>query len=225
MKRAIIFAILAVILICGESFAGIKRKTVESAWRRITEADNFTRTPIIYDNDSDPNAYVHFLDEKNFTFHVTSGLLKILETEDEIAGVLGHEIGHVRLGHYADMILTDTANTLMNSNTDNVDPFALEIGRIDSELRGMKFSRQQETQADDYGVNLLQKSGYNVWGLYNAMKRFDAHGYGSEHNGFSSHPSSKERLSHLADMAGKIQPRKKSQRDSLNELADILMGQ
>ncbi len=225
MKRAIIFAVLILILTCAESSARITRKTVESAWRKITEADNFRMTPIIYDNDSEPNAYVHFLDEENFTFHVTSGLLKILETEDEIAGVLGHEIGHVRLGHYADMILTDTANTLMNSNTDNIDPFALEIGRIDSELRGMKFSRQQETQADDYGVKLLHKSGCNVWGLYNAMKRFDDNGYGSEHNGFSSHPSSKERLSHLADMAGKFQPRRKSQNNSLNELADILMGQ
>lgn len=224
MKRAVIFALLIAILTCGESSARITRKTVESAWRRITEADNFRMTPIIYDDDSEPNAYVNFLDEENFTFHVTAGLLKILSTEDEIAGVLGHEIGHVRLGHYAAMILTDTANTLMNSNTDNTDPLALEIGRVDSELRGMKFSRQQETQADDYGVKLLEKSGYNVWGLYNAMKRFDDNGYGSEHNGFSSHPSSHERLSHLADMAVKIQPRKKSQRDSVNELADILMG-
>lgn len=229
MKRVIIFAALIVILTCTESFASITRRTVESAWKKITEADNFRKTPIIYDDDSDPNAYVKFLDEENFTFHVTSGLMKILATEDEIAGVLGHEIGHVRLGHYADMVLTDTAQTLMNANTDNADPFALEIGRIDSELREMKFSRQQETGADDYGVRLLQKAGYNVWGLYNAMKRFEDHGYGSEHNGFNSHPSSQERLSHLADMAGKIQPRKKSQRDSsrdsLNELADILMGQ
>ena len=225
MKRAIIFAVLAVLLTRGESFAGITRRTVESAWTRITEADNFTKIPIIYDKDSDPNAYVHFLDEKNFTVHVTAGLMRILGTEDEIAGVLGHEIGHVRLGHYADMLLTDTANTIMSTNADRIDPLAREIGRIDSELREMKFSRQQETQADDYGTELLRKAGYNVWGLYNAMKRFDDNGYGSEHNGFSSHPASRERLSHLAEKAGSIKERGKNSHDSLSGLADILMGQ
>ena len=223
MKRAIIFALLCVLLTRSESFGGIARGTVESAWWKITEADGFRMTPIIYDDDSEPNAYVKFQDEENFTFHVTAGLLKILETEDEIAGVLGHEIGHVRLGHYANMILTDTAQTLMNTNADNTDPLALEIGRIDSELREMRFSRQQETEADDYGVKLLRKSGCNVWGLYNAMKRFDDNGYSSGQSGFNSHPSSHERLSHLADMAGKFSPRN-SQHDSVNELADILMG-
>ena len=219
MNRAIIFALLGVLLTCAESFGSITRETVESAWRKITEADGFRTTPIIYDDDSEPNAYVKFQDEENFTFHVTAGLLKILETEDEIAGILGHEIGHVRLGHYANMILTDTAQTLMNTNADNIDPLALEIGRIDSELREMRFSRQQETEADDYGVKLLRKSGYNVWGLYNAMKRFEDNGYSTGQNGFSSHPSSKERLSHFSDMARKISPR-----DPFNDLADILMG-
>ena len=223
MNRAVIFAVLVVLLTCAESFGSITRGTVESAWRKITEADGFRMTPIIYDDDSEPNAYVKFQDEENFTFHVTAGLMKILVTEDEIAGILGHEIGHVKLGHYANMILTDTAQTLMNTNADNIDPLALEIGRIDSELREMRFSRQQETEADDYGVKLLRKSGCNVWGLYNAMKRFEESGYSSGQSGFSSHPSSKERLSHLSDMAGKFSPRN-SQHDSVNELADILMG-
>ena len=226
MKRAVILAVLAALLARGESFAGVTRRTVESAWTRITEADNFRKMPINYDDDPDPNAYVKFLDEKNFTFHVTAGLMRILRTEDEIAGVLGHEIGHVRLGHYADMILTDTANTIMDTNSERIDPLAREIGRVDAELREMKFSRKQETDADGYGTELLRRAGYNAWGLYDAMKQFDNHGYGSEHNGFSSHPSSRERLSNLADMAGKIQKRgKSSQRNSVDELADILMGQ
>ena len=141
MRRPTIFAILAVILIfCGESYGSITRRTVEAAWSRITRADGFRKIPIIYDNDPEPNAYVYFQDEDKFTFHVTLGLLRILGTEDEIAGVLGHEIGHVRLGHYAYMLLTDAASTIMNANSDGIDTLALEIGKINTDRTFEKVS-------------------------------------------------------------------------------------
>ena len=95
-------------LLCGTSWAEIGRSTVERAWTKIAEADGFMRVPINFEDDSDPNAWVAFQDEENFTVHVTSGLMEILGTEAEIAGVLGHELGHIRLGHYGAMVLDDT---------------------------------------------------------------------------------------------------------------------
>lgn len=209
------------VLLCGTSWAEIGRSTVERAWTKIAEADGFRRVPINFEDDSEPNAWVKFLDEENFTVHVTSGLMEILGTEAEIAGVLGHELGHIRLGHYGAMVLDDTARTVMGINSELADDMARAVGEMNMDLNESAFSRKQETEADDYGTELLRKAGYNAWGLYDAMKRFDDNGYTTERNGFNSHPASRERLAHLSEKAG--ERRKSSKGSTLDEIADILM--
>ena len=208
-------------LLCGTSWAEIGRSTVERAWTKISEADGFKRVPINFEDDEEPNAWVKFQDEENFTLHVTSGLMKILGTEAEIAGVLGHELGHIRLGHYGAMVLDDTARTVMGINSELADDMARAVGEMNMDLNESAFSRKQETEADDYGTELLRKSGYNVWGLYDAMKRFDDNGYATERNGFNSHPASRERLAHLSEKAG--ERRESLKGSTLDEIADILM--
>ena len=211
-------------LLCGTSWAEIGRSTVERAWTKIAEADGFMRVPINFADDSDPNAWVAFQDEENFTVHVTSGLMEILGTEAEIAGVLGHELGHIRLGHYGAMVLDDTARTVMGINSELADDMARAVGEMNMDLNESAFSRKQETEADDYGTELLRKAGYNAWGLYDAMKRFDDNGYTTERNGFNSHPASRERLEHLSEKAGSLQEQKRPSRKSeLDDIADILM--
>ena len=213
-------AVAILVLLYGTSWAEIGRSTVERAWRKISEADGFERVPINFENDEDPNAWVKFQGEENFTVHVTSGLMKILGTEAEIAGVLGHELGHIRLGHYGAMVLDDTARTVIGINSELADDMARAVGEMNMDLNESAFSRKQETEADDYGTELLRKAGYDVWGLYDAMKRFDDNGYSTERNGFNSHPASRERLAHLSERAGSFQERK----SGLDEIADILMG-
>ena len=217
-------AAFLLVLLCGTSWAEIGRSTVDRAWRRISEADGFIRVPINFENDEDPNAWVKFLDEENFTVHVTSGLMRILQTEAEIAGVLGHELGHIRLGHYGAMVLDDTARTVMGINSELADDMARAVGEMNMDLNESAFSRKQETDADDYGTELLRKAGYNAWGLYDAMKRFDDNGYTTERNGFNSHPASRERLAHLSEKAGSLQEqRTPARKNELDEIADILM--
>lgn len=203
MKRVVIFLVILAVQMQGHcAFAQLSRQTVSRAWQKITQADGFDSVPIHYESDEAPNAWVRWQDSENFTIHVTEGLMRILNTESEIAGVLGHEIGHVQLGHYHNIVLTDTARNIMTANAEHADTLAQAVGNIGLELRESSFSREQETQADDYGVALLKKAGYDSWGLYNAMKRMDAAGYETEHSGFNSHPSSEERLAHLAEISG-----------------------
>ena len=224
-KAAVIFMVLAILGVCGESYAQLSRQTVSRAWQRITQADGFGNVPIHYESDEDPNAWVRWQDNENFTIHVTKGLMRILNTDSEIAGVLGHEIGHVRLGHYHDSVLADTARTIMTANLERADGVAQAVGNIDLELRESSFSREQETDADDYGVALLKKAGYDAWGLYNAMKRLDSAGYITEHSGFNSHPSSKERLSHLAEISGgRNTSVNNSVNDDVDDIAAAMMG-
>ena len=204
---------------CGVAYGEINRKTVLRAWHNITQAEKFPELPMNFERDDDPNAWVAYTDDGDYSVHVTTGLMKILESEGEIAGVLGHELGHIQLGHYNNFALSDTVRSIMGANLEQADDLAQAIGNIDMELKESKFSREQETDADDYGVKVLTKAGYSAWGLYNAMRRFDLNGYGTESNGFNSHPASEERL---ANLAKKAQAHKSS--DELDRLADVLKG-
>ncbi len=219
-KISAVSAILILVL-CGNACAQISRQTVSRAWKRITQADGFGYVQIHYEQDEDPNAWVRWQDGENFTIHVTEGLMRILKAESEIAGVLGHEIGHVRLGHYHNIILADTARSIMTANSEHADELAQAVGNIGLELRESSFSREQETDADDYGVALLRKAGYDTWGLYNAMKRMDSAGYETEHSGFNSHPPSDERLAHLAEISG---GRNTGVNDVVDDIAAAMKG-
>ncbi len=198
------------VLIClsgGAAWGSISRKTVERAWARVAEADGFEKVPIHYEESDVRNAWVEFDSEDDYTVHVSTGLMGILTSEEEIAGILGHEIGHVRLGHYNRDVLIDIGRTLMGTHQDRMDDLARAMGTLDMDLMENQFSREQETEADDYGVELLVKAGYSPWGLYNAMKRFDEDD--EETGGFDSHPGGRERLAHLAERARRAEKRKK----------------
>ena len=68
------------------------------------------------------------------------------------------------------------------------------------------FSRNQETQSDEYGVKLLVKAGYDPLGLYYAMKAFKDNGYGTKSgitNWFDTHPATDDRLERLQGFAAK----------------------
>lgn len=216
MKRA---AILLVLVLCGTAHAGITRQTVNHAWQTLSRAEGLGNIPLYFEADDDPNAWVLWQDDGTFTVHVTSGLMGVLMNEAEIAGVLGHEIGHVKLNHYSNIIITDTARTIMGANLDRTDILSRTVGEIDADLREASFSREQETDADNYGVALLKRAGYDAWGLYNAMKRFDT----SEHNGFSSHPASRERLANLARQAGESTARSGTHSE-VDDIASAIMG-
>ncbi len=218
MKK--IFALLLVFIFAGSAFAEINKKTVLRAWQTITQAEKFPELPMNFENDDEPNAWVAYDDEGNYSVHVTSGIMKILKSENEIAGVLGHELGHIQLGHYNNFALSDTVRSIMGANLENADDLAQAVGNIGMELKESSFSREQETEADNYGVKVLIKAGYSPLGLYNAMKRFDENGLGTEENGFNSHPASEERLANLARQA-----RENKNGNEIDSLANVLMGE
>ncbi|MBQ9595354.1 MAG: M48 family metallopeptidase [Synergistaceae bacterium] len=226
------FITLLIFLTLCEAFtlkseAALTRHVVNNAWRRIAQAADFPELAINFEDDEEPNAWVLFHDINDYSVHVTTGLMSLLRTEDEIAGVLGHELGHIMLGHYNNDVLIDTAKIIMNSNSDSrqSDSLAAAIGNIEFELRESSFSREQETQADEYGSKILVKAGYDSRGLYNAIKRIADSGFmSSESNGFSSHPAGQERLSNLAELAGISRGSDIESDAKIDELANILLG-
>ena len=221
------------ISLSGTSNAKINKQTVARAWKNISKAADFESIPVNYESDSEPNAWVAYDDEGNYSLHVTTGLMKILDSESEIAGILGHELGHIVLNHYNSFELNDTVRTIMTTNIEHNDDLAQAVGNIDLELKESKFSREQETEADEYGVKILSQAGYDIWGLYNAMEKFDINGYETERNGFNSHPASDERLDNIEkfvneidkDNTKKSKKNNKNNNNEIDDLANILLGQ
>ena len=226
LKNFFWFTIL--ILFCESSYAEINRNVVSRAWKRISNAAYFPELTVNYESDNEPNAWIMFRGENDYSLHVTKGLMRVLMTEDEIAGVLAHETGHVKLGHYNDMILSDTVREIMSTNLEHTDILAQASGKIEMELREKKFDREQETEADNYGTDLLIKAGYNSMGLYNALKRIDSYGYMSDGNdAFDSHPAIRERLNNLLTRARIIQRDREDNREDngeLDEIISVMMG-
>ncbi|MBQ3447493.1 MAG: M48 family metallopeptidase, partial [Synergistaceae bacterium] len=210
-------ALILLLTFCGTSSAEISKVTVCKAWKRITKADSFTRIPITYEKDKEPNAWVKVEDGGKFSVHVTRGLMRVLETEDEIAGVLGHEIGHIRLGHHEAGNLP-VVRTVLGINSDIT---ALNSGAAFDEG---SFTDRQEEEADDFGTELLRKARYNPRGLYDALMKIYAKGYEPKRNGFVLGELSRERLAHAAEKAGINPCIKATSLIGMNDIAEIMLG-
>ena len=204
MKKKLLFGFLLSLILCTGSEAVITRKTVEAAWARIAKADGFKVVKINYEKDKSPNAWVAFKSKNNFSVHVTQGLMKILRSEEEIAGVLGHEIGHVKLGHYSKGVGRNVGWSILSVLLGQAGGVAQTVGNVGATLAESGFSREQEIEADDYGTVLLKKAGYDPYGLYNAMNAFAENKYVTKPSGFNSHPPTERRLKHLKQKAKEV---------------------
>ena len=207
-------ALIPLLTFCGTAYGEISKVTINKAWKRITKADNFPRISITYEKDSEPNAWVKSDGGGNFSVHVTKGLMRMLDTEDEIAGVLGHELGHIQLGHYESLSVPEYGTGI---NSDIAANFEGVYG--EGEL-----SAGEEIEADDYGVNLLRKARYNPRGLYDAMMKIAAKGYVRRPSGFMSGTVSRERLTNAAEKAGISYCIKADSLIGMDEVAEIMRG-
>jgi predicted Zn-dependent protease len=99
----------------------------------------------------------------------TYGLLQYLETEDEVAGVLGHEIGHVVGRHSAEQMAKSQlwaglAQAAGMAGADfNMNP--QQIAGLIYQVKTTSYGRDDENQADDLGVRFMVNAGYNPEGL------------------------------------------------------------
>lgn len=210
-----IFAVIFLLTLCTSSHAEISKITVNKAWKRITKADNFSRIPINFEKDKDPNAWVKFDEAGNYTVHVTRGLMKILDTEDEIAGVLAHELGHIRLGHYANNVSALRTRSVIGINSEL---------HTNYHASATSFGQRQETQADNYSTALLRKARYSPRGLYDALTKLHDKSYVSKPNSFSIHPASRERLANIADKAGITTGIRINSLIGMEDIAEIMTG-
>ncbi|NLL37814.1 MAG: M48 family metalloprotease [Fretibacterium sp.] len=206
-KKILALALCLAALLVSPSQAAISKHTVKGAWSRVASVAGLDvgSIPLLFEKEKAPNAWVRFESSKRFSVHVTEGLMAILADSDEIAGILAHEVGHVRCGHYKRGVARNVGWQIVGSLLGKGNEVTQIAGAVGMKLAESGFSREQEVEADDYGMDLATKAGYSPWGLYNAMKKFKDHGFATQRSGFNSHPPTERRLRHLRERAEKIE--------------------
>lgn len=98
----------------------------------------------------------------NGCIRVYSGLMDLM-SDNEVEGVLGHEMGHVALGHSRKAMQLAWATTAARSAAASVGGVTAslsqsELGDLGEKLVNAQFSQSQESQADDYSFDLLKNA-------------------------------------------------------------------
>ncbi len=125
---------------------------------------------------------------------VYTGLLKFVNNDAELAGVIAHEIGHIVNNHVAkqNVIGTVTSTAIYNAN---IDPRLKAGATTANNLTMLKMSRTEEYEADITGVDLITKAGYNPLAMVSVLFKI-----GGNYADFTStHPSSDKRTMYIYD--------------------------
>ncbi len=133
----------------------------------------------------------------------TTGLLRFVASDDELAVVISHELAHLTRGHYAKRLGTDTLAGVVGSVTgmaiDIVAPgVGNVIGRITSAGVRAPFSQDFEREADYVGLKYAYAAGYKIEAGLSFWDRFATELPESLSKSlFNTHPASPERLLRL----------------------------
>ncbi len=135
------------------------------------------------------------------SIRIYSGLMDLM-TDDELRGVIGHEIGHTKLGHSVSamkkaLLLSAGRKAAASSGSGAVAVLAgSELGAIAESVLNAQFSQSDETASDDYGYNFMKKHNFNVGAMESAFRKL-AKGESGGHSLMSTHPGSAERADRM----------------------------
>ncbi len=125
---------------------------------------------------------------------VYTGLLKFVNNDSELAGVIAHEIGHIVNNHVAkqNVINTITSSAIYNAN---LSAGLKTVASSANNLTMLKMSRSEEYEADITGVDLITKAGYNPLAMVSVLYKI-----GGKYADFTStHPSGDKRTMYIYD--------------------------
>lgn len=139
---------------------------------------------------------------------MTEALLSRLTTEGQVAGVLGHEIGHVIGRHGAEHIAKQQLSqgltgALILSTYDPNNPSSArtaQMAALVAGLIGMKYGRDDELESDKLGVRIMGQAGYDPNALLGVMQVLAASREGGgPPEFFSTHPNPERRSERIAE--------------------------
>lgn len=195
----------------GGAYQDLKVQTaIKQIGAKLIAHSQLTQTPYRFDFHvlADPQTVNAFALPGGQIF-ITIALLKRLESEDQIAGVLGHEIGHVVNRHSAEHmaqqgLLQGIAQGVLVGTSDG----GMSTGQIASvvaNMVSMKYGRDDELESDKYGLHYMKNAGYQPEQMIRVMEILDEASGGQRQSEFSSsHPSPQNRIAKIKEEIAKM---------------------
>jgi len=203
----------------GQSLAGVSQRTNLDYTFRLLDIPMVNAFAL-------PGGYVY----------VTRGILAYMNSEDEIAGVIGHEVGHVVGRHSAKQMSRSVVSSGFGvfSAVSRVLPTAGALLQAPGQIVLLKYSRDQEEESDRLGVEYSTRLGYDavqMAGFFEMLKKMSE---GDEHQmpGFlSTHPDPGDRYERVTELTREwqqkidYQPQNLDPDDFLRRIDGIVYGQ
>ncbi len=136
--------------------------------------------------------------------YIYTGLIKFLDRSDDLAGVLGHEIAHSDRRHSIKQLQAQMGISTLLSIALGEDPGKLAevVGTITGNLAGLSFSRDHETEADEYSVRYLVDTPYQCDGVKSFFEKLlEEDMAGNQPEFLSTHPDPADRIDDISARA------------------------
>jgi predicted Zn-dependent protease len=163
-------------------------------------------------------------------FYVDSGLILACDSEDELAGVMAHEIAHVA-AHHAARAMTKlgymqigSIPMVMVAAGSWVGYGVYEAAQLAMPLSFLEFSREYETEADYLGIQYMYRAGYDPQGMVTIFEKLSAlekHKPGAISKAFSDHPATPERIAAVEHEIATILPARPEYLVTTSEFEDV----
>lgn len=143
---------------------------------------------------------------------IYTGLMEVAETPDQLSAVIAHEVGHVMAGHgnerasnqmAAQLGLNAAAAVVSNDAEGQLLMGALGLGTQVGVL--LPFSRTHEREADDIGLDLMARAGFNPRDSVRLWQNMADKKGGGPPEFLSTHPSNQTRIKNLKDQMPQAQ--------------------
>ena len=169
---------------------------------------------------------------------LTTGIIEIMDSEGELAGLLGHEIAHVARHHISAQIekqkkigLATMAAALLGvlAGDPTIAGAAIAGSLATAQTLMLKYSREDEDDADNYGFKYMSKAGFDpktMIDLLDKLRRWGSFGSEGIPAYMQTHPLSGDRMSHVEDLLHQYAdqgPWKRTSSDEFRRLQTIVL--